>query len=144
MASATEPEAAMDDVKIGEILAPGDEDTQAKQEKRVRAKFWPTLKRAIRVVPFSRDLVAAYYCAMDPKTPFRVRGVLLAALGYFVLPIDFVPDMFLMVGFTDDVAVLAAAFRMVQAHINDSHYDAADRALANGDTGSAGAEPAAG
>ncbi len=134
----------MDDVKIGEILAPGDEETQAKQEKRIRAKFWPTLKRAVRYVPFSRDLVAAYYCAMDPKTPLRVRGVLLAALGYFVLPIDLVPDMFLMVGFTDDVAVLAAAFRMVQAYINDSHYEAADRALSNQDLGSAGAEPAAG
>ena len=121
----------MDDVKIGEILLPGDDETQSRQEKRVRTKFWPTLKRAVRQVPFSRDLVAAYYCAVDPKTPTRVRGVLLGALAYFVLPIDFVPDFFALVGFTDDIAVLAAALRMIQGHITDQHYDAADMALAD-------------
>lgn len=119
----------MDDVKIGEILLPGDVDTQERRERRVRAKFWPTLKRAVRQVPFSRDLIAAYYCAIDRRTPTRVRGVLLAALAYFVMPIDFLPDMFVLVGFTDDVAVLAAAFRMIQGHIADRHYEAADLAL---------------
>ncbi|CAN7520914.1 YkvA family protein [Neorhizobium sp. LjRoot104] len=119
----------MDDVKIGEILLPGDTDTQDRRERRVRAKFWPTLKRAVRQVPFSRDLIAAYYCAIDRRTPTRVRGVLLAALAYFVMPIDFLPDMFVLVGFTDDVAVLAAAFRMIQGHIADRHYEAADLAL---------------
>jgi uncharacterized membrane protein YkvA (DUF1232 family) len=39
--------------------------------------------------------------------------------------------MFVMVGFTDDVAVLAAALRMIQGHIGDRHYDAADMALAD-------------
>ncbi len=121
----------MDDVKIGEILLPGDEDTQDRRERQVRARFWPTLKRAVRQVPFSRDLIAAYYCAIDRRTPTRVRGVLLAALAYFVMPIDFVPDMFVLVGFTDDVAVLAAAFRMIQGHIADRHYEAADLALAD-------------
>lgn len=119
----------MDDVKIGEILLPGDEDTQDRQERQVRAKFWPTLKRAVRQIPLSRDLIAAYYCAIDPQTPVRVRGVLLAALAYFVLPVDFVPDFFALVGFTDDLAVLAAAFRMIQGHIADRHYEAADLAL---------------
>jgi uncharacterized membrane protein YkvA (DUF1232 family) len=120
----------MDDVKIGEILLPGDDDTQSRREKQVKAKFWPTLKKAVKYVPMSRDLIAAYYCAVDPKTPTRVRGVLLAALAYFVLPFDLIPDMFVMVGYTDDVAVLAAALRMIQGHIADRHYDAADRALA--------------
>ncbi|TCV70842.1 uncharacterized membrane protein YkvA (DUF1232 family) [Neorhizobium sp. R1-B] len=129
----------MDNVKIGEILLPGDEETQERQERQVRAKFWPTLKRAVRQVPFSRDLVAAYYCAVDRRTPARVRGVLLAALAYFVLPLDFVPDVFALVGFTDDVAVLAVAFRMIQGHIADRHYDAADEALADNPETTAGA-----
>ena len=120
----------MDDVKIGEILLPGDEDTQERREKQVRAKFWPTLKRAARHVPFSRDLAAAYYCAIDPKVPTRVRGVLLAALAYFILPFDALPDMFVLVGFTDDMAVLAGALKLIQGHIADRHYEAADRVLA--------------
>lgn len=121
----------MDDVKIGEILLPGDEETQSRRETQVKAKFWPTLRKAARHVPFSRDLVAAFYCATDPNTPARAKGVLLAALGYFVLPIDIIPDFLVVVGFTDDVAVLAAALKMISAHITDEHYHSADLALAD-------------
>lgn len=136
----------MDDVKIGEILLPGDEATQNRRARQVREKFWPSLKRAVRYIPFSRDLVAAYYCATDPRTPLRVRGVLLAALAYFVLPFDVIPDFLAVVGFTDDVAVLAAALRMIQGHIADRHYDAADAALADNpdlrpDVGAAKTQP---
>ncbi|MCL6707348.1 YkvA family protein [Pseudomonas sp. R2.Fl] len=121
----------MDDVKIGEILLPGDEDTQTRQERNVRAKFWPTLKRAMRQIPFGRDVVAAFFCATDPQTPLRVRGILLAALGYFVLPFDTIPDIFAFVGFTDDLAVLTTAIALIRGHMTDRHYAAADRALAD-------------
>ena len=86
-------------------------------------------KRAARYVPFMDELVAAYYCALDPKTPFRVRGTLLAALAYFVLPLDFIPDFLLGFGFTDDVAVLTAAITAIRAHIKPAHRTAARKAL---------------
>ena len=121
----------MDDVKIGEILLPGDEDEQERRESRVKKRFWPVLKRAMRQVPFARDLVASYYCALDPHTPARARGILLAALAYFVLPLDGIPDFFALVGFSDDVAVLTAAFAAIRGHVRDDHYAAADRALAD-------------
>lgn len=119
----------MDDVKYGEILLPGDEETQERREKNVRRKFWPTFRKAARRVPFSRDLVAAYYCALDRETPLKVRGTLLAALAYFVLPVDMVPDLLVGIGFSDDIAVLSAAFAMVNRNIRPSHYEAADKAL---------------
>ncbi len=122
----------MDDVKFGEILLPGDEEEQESQRKRVRKRFWPVLKRAIRQIPFSRDLVAAYFCAFDPRTPTRVRGILLAALAYFVMPLDGIPDLFAVVGFSDDVAVLTAAFAAIRGHIREDHYVDADRALMDG------------
>jgi uncharacterized membrane protein YkvA (DUF1232 family) len=121
----------MDEVKFGEILLPGDEDTQNRREKAVRKKFWPTFKRAVRQLPFSRDVVAGFYCALDPETPARVRGILLAALAYFILPFDVVPDFFAVVGFSDDIAVLSAALAMVNSHMKVRHYEAADRALAD-------------
>jgi uncharacterized membrane protein YkvA (DUF1232 family) len=57
--------------------------------------------------------------------------VLLAALAYFVMPVDMIPDIFAVVGFSDDVAVLSAAFAMVRSHVRPGHYDAADRVLAD-------------
>lgn len=123
----------MDDVKIGEILLPGDEDTQKRQEETVKAKFWPTMKRAFRRIPFARDVVAAFFCATDSQTPLRVRGILLAAIGYFVMPVDAVPDVFALIGFTDDIAVLTGALALINNHIKERHYEAADRALAEND-----------
>jgi uncharacterized membrane protein YkvA (DUF1232 family) len=119
----------MDDVKYGEILLPGDEETQERREKTVRQKFWPTFRKAARKIPFSRDVVAAYYCALDPQTPLKVRGTLLAALAYFVLPVDIIPDVFVGIGFSDDIAVFSAAFAMVNRHIRPDHYESADKAL---------------
>ena len=119
----------MDDIKIGEILLPGEESEQERKEHKVRRRFWPTFRRAARQIPFSRDLVAAYYCAVDPATPTRTRGILLAALGYFFLPLDFVPDMLAMIGFSDDIAVLTAAFAAISGQIKERHYQKADEVL---------------
>lgn len=122
----------MDDIKIGEILLPGEESEQERRERRerrVRSGFWPTFRRAVRQIPFSRDLVAAYFCAMDPETPTRTRGILLAALAYFVLPLDFVPDMLAAIGFSDDIAVLTAAFAAISGQIKERHYRKADESM---------------
>ena len=85
------------------------DDRIAADESAVRRRFWSTVKRAARQIPFMEDVVAAYYCALDRQTPWQARAILLAALAYFVLPVDAVPDMIAVIGFTDDVAVLTAA-----------------------------------
>lgn len=104
----------------------------SEREEKVRAEFWGKLKRFAGRVPFVEDAVAAYYCALDPETPLRVRGTLLGALAYFILPIDIVPDFILGVGFTDDAAVIAMAIRLVSQHIKPVHRVAASRALGKG------------
>ena len=125
----------MSDVKTGEILGP---EPDAAREERVRSRFWATLRKAVRVIPFADDLVAAYYCALDPATPHRVRAVLLGALAYFVLPFDAIPDFLAGIGFTDDVTILAATIAMVGAHITPVHREAARRALAGNEIQPAG------
>ena len=92
-----------------------------KNETYVRARFWLKLRRFIGRVPFTEELVASYYCALDPATPVRVKAVLLAALAYFVLPTDLVPDFIAGVGFTDDATVLATAIGIVGGHLKERH-----------------------
>jgi len=123
----------MDEARIGEILEPGSEEEQGRREKRVRERFWATAKKAARRVPYMDEVVAAYFCALDPKTPAKVRGTLLAALAYFILPIDIIPDFILSIGFGDDVAVLMAAIAAVRGSITDAHRLAARHALADHD-----------
>jgi uncharacterized membrane protein YkvA (DUF1232 family) len=103
--------------------------TFAERERKVRRDFWAKLKRFAGKVPFVEELVAAYYCALDPATPMRVRGMLLAAIAYFILPIDLIPDMIAGLGFADDMALLTAVVGLVASHITPTHRAAAARAL---------------
>lgn len=119
----------MDSVKIDEILEPGNEGDFNDRSERVKKGFWKTARRAGRMVPFMDEVVAAYYCALDQKTPTRVRMTLMAALAYFVLPFYVIPDMLVGIGFTDDIAVLMAALTAVRTHITPAHRIAAREAL---------------
>ena len=80
-------------------------------------------------MPFAERAVAGYYCAFDPATPVRVKGILLAALAYFIMPVDIIPDMILGLGFTDDLTVLATAYALIQSHMKDEHWEKARQTL---------------
>ena len=110
----------------------GNDASRASQrnEERVRRGFWPKVQRVAARLPFAEDLLSAYYCAFDGHTPLKVRAALLAALAYFVLPVDTMPDILPLLGFTDDALVLVTALRMVSGQITDQHREAARQALA--------------
>lgn len=115
-----------------------------RNEARVERGFWPKLRRSVGRVPFLEEAVSAYYCAFDPQTPRPVKAMLLAALAYFVVPSDMIPDFIAGLGYTDDATVLFATVRMVAHHIREPHRDRARRRLANlGLRTPAAAEPAA-
>jgi uncharacterized membrane protein YkvA (DUF1232 family) len=99
-------------------------------EKSVRAGFWPKLAGNMARVPFAEEVVAAWYCAFDPATPVKVKGTLIAALAYFIMPFDVIPDFLLVLGFTDDLAVLMTAMAMVRGSIRQEHRDKAKAKIA--------------
>jgi len=110
-----------------------------REAERVRQEFWRKARRVAARLPFAEDLLAAYYCAFDRATPVQVKAALVAALAYFVLPLDAVPDMLPVIGFTDDATVLLTALRMVAGHVRPEHRAAAGVALARMKAGRAGA-----
>ena len=105
-------------------------DRLAQDRDSVRRRFWIKFKRVVAKLPFAEDLLAAYYCAFDRQTPRHVQASLLAAIAYFVVPLDFVSDVLPVLGFTDDAAVLATAISMVAPYITDAHRERARAALA--------------
>jgi uncharacterized membrane protein YkvA (DUF1232 family) len=118
----------MNRVLEGEILGPElTPEEEASRAKRVRSRFLATFRKAVRYIPFADEVVAAYFCALDPSTPHRVRGMLLAALAYFVLPTDVIPDFLVGIGFGDDATVLLATITLVRSHISAVHREAAKR-----------------
>ncbi|MBO6758261.1 MAG: DUF1232 domain-containing protein [Roseibium sp.] len=111
-----------------EILGPEEE-----QKASVRQKLLRTARKAARQVPLMDEVVAGYYCALDPATPAKVRATILAALAYFVLPLDVVPDFIIGFGFGDDATILMATIAMIRSHMRPEHYDLAREALADDD-----------
>ena len=96
---------------------------------RTRRGFMPKLLRLAGKLPFADDLAAAYFAAIDPATPRKAKAVLFAALAYFVMPTDSVPDFIVGFGFADDATVLATALSIVGAQVRDHHRRSARRLL---------------
>jgi uncharacterized membrane protein YkvA (DUF1232 family) len=96
----------------------------------VKTRFWPTLRRVIRRIPFGSDVIAAFYAATDLETPAYVKALLIGVLTYFITPIDLIPDFLAGLGFTDDAAILAAVLKITAEHIKPHHRVHAQAALA--------------
>ena len=103
---------------------------QTEDARRVERGFWRKLRRTLGRIPFTADLLAAYYCATDRATPAHVKAVLVAALAYFVVPTDMIPDFIAAFGYADDASVLAAAIATVSRHITPAHHARAKAYLA--------------
>jgi uncharacterized membrane protein YkvA (DUF1232 family) len=98
-------------------------------EVRVREGFWPKFRKVAARLPFAGDLLAVYYSARDEETPIQAKGLMFAALAYFVLPTDVIPDFLTGLGFTDDAAVLLALFNVVGRSVKPRHKQHAAETL---------------
>ena len=97
----------------------------AGQERIVRRRFWAKVRSTLGRIPFTEQAVAAFYCATDGNTPPHAKAILFAALAYFVLPIDMIPDFVAGLGFTDDAAVIFAALSTLSPYLTEAHYERA-------------------
>lgn len=85
--------------------------------------------RAAGSAVVSRALVL-WYAARDPDTPVRAKAVIIGALAYLVEPIDAIPDLTPLLGYTDDMTVLGLALVAVVAYVKPAHREAARRRAA--------------
>ncbi|MDH3230899.1 MAG: YkvA family protein [Alphaproteobacteria bacterium] len=106
-----------------------DPDDRQENEARVQGGFWRKLRRYARRIPFAEEAVAAWYCTRDPQTPGHIRAAALAALAYFVIPTDALPDFLPTLGFADDAAMFWAVWQMIRKHVTDEHRGKAAQAL---------------
>ena len=107
-----------------------DRATNHADDSALQRGFWRKIRQVAAGIPFAEDLLTVYYCAFDRSTPTQVKATLAGAIAYFVLPIDAIPDVLPVIGFTDDAAVLAIAIKLVSDHILPVHRELAKRDLA--------------
>jgi uncharacterized membrane protein YkvA (DUF1232 family) len=61
-----------------------------------------------------RLAVVLWVVLRDPATPRSSKAAILAALAYFVMPLDAIPDFLPGAGFVDDLAALGLALAAVE------------------------------
>lgn len=97
------------------------------------ASFWnktrQTAKKAGRKVIYSA--LVLYYTTRRPETPVWAKTAIYGALGYFISLIDFIPDVTPLIGYADDLGVLAVALSVCAAYINDEVRQKAQARLRN-------------
>jgi len=103
----------------------------ARNQDAAKARFVATAKRYLGRLPLARETVAMYFCMLDGKTPVWVKAAAGAALAYFVLPFDAIPDFLPVIGLSDDASVLAAALTAVSTHVKPEHRDQAAHWMAH-------------
>ena len=97
----------------------------SKHERMVNEGFVAKAKRYLRFLPMATEVVAMYFCMLDAKTPLWVKTTVAAALAYFILPTDAIPDFLPVVGMGDDVGVLTAALTAISTHVTSEHRERA-------------------
>ena len=82
--------------------------------------FWKKIAKVAKKMGATviRPALTLYFVLRDEKVPAKHKAYIIGALGYFIMPIDLIPEAFLsVVGFTDDLAVLALVTKLVQDSI---------------------------
>ncbi len=108
-----------------EYQLPADPARLSAEEERMTRRFWRKLKSTLSYLPFAETFLAAFFAATDPKTPATAKAILLGALGYFIVPLDIVPDLLGAFGYGDDIAVILAAIKAVESSITEVHREKA-------------------
>ena len=95
------------------------------------SSFWKKIKTY--AVNAGRDVIEKalilYYCLMDRDTPGWAKATIVSTLGYFVIPIDVIPDFIPVAGYSDDLGALVCALAMVAVHIKPEHKEKANEQL---------------
>lgn len=83
------------------------------------SKLWKKLKKVAQKAGRKAVyyVLVLYYVSRDPSVPRSLKLKVLGALGYFILPLDFIPDVIVALGFTDDLAALAWALFTMRKYI---------------------------
>ena len=97
------------------------EHHSAYEEAYSESGFREKLTRYARVA--GREVVEKalwlYYAMQEEKAPAWAKATIVGALGYFITPLDAIVDLTPVVGYADDLGVLALALAAVATYVND-------------------------
>lgn len=116
----------MDENKINDIS-----ELKSYEKHFSEPGFWGKIGKV--ALKAGRDVVRLalilFYLLKSPNVSTRDKAIIVGALGYFILPIDLIPDALPMLGFTDDFAALALAYKAISSNVTPDITAQADAKL---------------
>lgn len=91
--------------------------TESYSEESFFDKVKSTIKSAGLKLIYQALLL--FYVTENPNCPMKIKAAIFAALGYFISPIDVIPDFTPIVGYSDDAGAIALAIGLAQLYIDD-------------------------
>lgn len=103
----------IDDLKELDELDFGGETETAEKIKYIEENLWEKLERVGKKISFAKDILALVNYMRDPHVSWHRKAIVVAALIYFISPIDTIPDIAPLVGYLDDLGVITALLKFL-------------------------------
>lgn len=102
-------------------------------EKYSESSFFDKIKNTVKSAGLTLIYKALqlYYVTENPNCPKKIKAAIFAALGYFIMPLDVIPDFTPIVGYSDDAGAIALALGLAQFYIDDEVNRKAKNKIAN-------------
>ena len=82
-------------------------------------KFWDKVKNVAKKAGIKVIYLALRLYYAVSALPIEKKAIVFGGLGYFILPVDLIPDAIPALGFTDDAAVLFAIYTAIKSELNE-------------------------
>ena len=94
-----------------------DEMERFLQRLEEKMKIIPVVGEKLAMVPVLASLIKSFVSKEYTDIPIGTIIAIIAALLYFVSPIDLVPDSIPVLGYFDDAAVVTACWMLVESDV---------------------------
>jgi len=95
-------------------------ENQFDSEKKVASgtqyvdeNLWQKVEKLGSKIRFAKDVKALYRYMKDKYVPWYRKSIVIAALIYFISPIDTIPDLAPLIGYLDDLGVIMAVTKFL-------------------------------
>jgi uncharacterized membrane protein YkvA (DUF1232 family) len=112
-------DALFDDIGDLDQLDFGGQSEEEVEEKieYVEENLWTKLEKTGKKISFAKDILALYKYMKDPFVKWYRKSIVVAALVYFIIPIDTIPDLTPLFGYLDDLGVITALLKYLGSEL---------------------------
>ena len=107
------------------------ENTEEYEKHYNDSSFWNKVLSMAKKAGLKLIYIALllYYTLQSRNVSTKDKAIIYGALGYFILPIDIIPDYIPIIGYTDDMSILIYAYNRIKSNIDDNIREKAKHKL---------------